>query len=71
MYKDVTSYYQNLGSNSRGADWVYNARNDDRAWLRYVVNGQTRYHCLAPHSDIGFTSSATVTGIKIETAKAC
>ena len=71
MYKDVTDYYQPLGSASSGSDWVYNSRNDDRAWLRYVFNGQTKYHCLAPNSDIGFTSAATVTGIKIEKASSC
>ncbi|WP_413098157.1 hypothetical protein [Streptomyces sp. Inha503] len=71
MYKDVTSSYQDLGSASRGSDWVFNSRDDDRAMLRYVVNGQTKYHCLAPNSDIGFTSAATVTGIKIQTASTC
>lgn len=71
MYRDVTDYYQDLGSASRGSDWIFNSRNDDRAWLRYVVNGRTKYHCLAPNSDIGFTSGATVTGIKIERASRC
>ena len=35
-FRDVTSSYQDLGSRSRGSDWVRNSRNDDRAWLRYL-----------------------------------
>lgn len=72
-YQDVTTAYQNLGPNSRGADWVNNTRNDDRAYLRYIVNstGETKYLCLPPNSHVNFTSAYTVTGIRIDTASSC
>jgi hypothetical protein len=72
-YQDVTTAYQNLGPNSRGADWVNNTRNDDRAYLRYIVNstGATKYLCLPPNNHVNFTSAYTVTGIRIDTASSC
>ncbi|MFI9588594.1 hypothetical protein ACIHCQ_44065 [Streptomyces sp. NPDC052236] len=72
-YQDVTTYYQNLGPNSRGADWVNNTRNDDRAYLRYIVNstGATQYFCLLPNHHAYFSSALTVTGIRIDTASSC
>ncbi|MET8810188.1 hypothetical protein [Streptomyces sp. NPDC004546] len=76
-YQDVTSYYQNLGSNSRGANWVVNTRNDDRAYIRYVENGQTKYYCLTPDDPINggsireWGSWDTVTGIRIDWASTC
>lgn len=72
-FQDVTSYYQNLGSRSRGADWVYNSRNDDRAWLRYTVNatGAVEYICINPSTAIYFDPAFTVTGVKIEWAERC
>ncbi|MGW6054442.1 hypothetical protein [Streptomyces sp. NPDC055189] len=72
-YQDVTTAYQNLGANSRGADWVNNTRNDDRAYLRYVVNssGATQYLCLSPNHHVNFSSAYTVTGIRIDTAATC
>lgn len=39
------TYYQTLGSRSRGADWVYNSRNDDGAKIFYS-NGD--WVCIAP-----------------------
>ncbi|MET7617978.1 hypothetical protein [Streptomyces sp. NPDC005408] len=72
-FQDVTSYYQNLGSRSRGSDRVYNSRNDDRVWLRYVENstGQVGYLCLNPNTMGIFESGYTVTGVKIEWDPTC
>ncbi|KAB1142508.1 hypothetical protein F7R91_28775 [Streptomyces luteolifulvus] len=71
-FQDVTSYYQNLGSRSRGADYVWNSRNDDRAYLRYLdSSGSTRYYCLPPNQGVYFPSALTVTGIRIDTAPSC
>ncbi|MEU6578754.1 hypothetical protein [Streptomyces sp. NPDC046805] len=75
-YQDVTSYYQNLGSTSRGANWVLNTRNDDRAYIRYVENGQVKYLCVTPDDGSGgsiveFGPSETVTGIRIDWAPTC
>ncbi|MEU1273577.1 hypothetical protein [Streptomyces sp. NPDC005799] len=70
-YQDITSYYQTLGSQSRGSHAVFNSRNDDRAMLRYTYRGTTHYFCLNPNSDIEFDSDATVTGIKIQDASSC
>ncbi|MFG3555032.1 hypothetical protein ACGGAQ_11625 [Micromonospora sp. NPDC047557] len=39
------NYYQTLGSRSRGADWVYNSRNDDGAKIFYS-NGD--WVCVSP-----------------------
>jgi len=72
-FKDVTPAYQNLGPRSRGADFVHNTRNDDRVYLRYIVNstGTTRHLCVNPNTTAIFSSAYTVTGIRIETAPAC
>jgi hypothetical protein len=70
-YQDVTNSYQDLGPASRGADWVVNTRNDDRAYLRYLDGGTTREFCLAPNSNTFFVSSLTVTGIRIDNAATC
>ncbi|GGT24205.1 hypothetical protein [Streptomyces chromofuscus] len=72
-YQDVTTSYQNLGTSSRGANWVYNSRNDDRAYLRYVYDstGATGYRCLPPNHYQQFPSGYTVTGIRIDTASTC
>ncbi|MET8832175.1 hypothetical protein ABZX40_41115 [Streptomyces sp. NPDC004610] len=72
-YQDVTSSYQNLGANSRGADYVHNTRNDDRVYLRYTYNpsGSTGALCVNPNTTAVFKSSFTVTGIMIQTASSC
>ncbi|NJQ00305.1 hypothetical protein [Streptomyces zingiberis] len=70
-YRDVTPSYQNLGSRSRGANWVVNTRNDDRASLRYTTGSGTRYLCLPPDHHINFPAGMTVTGIRIDTAATC
>ena len=73
-FRDVTSYYQNLGSRSRGSDWVRNSRNDDRVWLRYTVNstGEVAYVCVNPNTQIYFDDAYfTVTGVKIEWEERC
>ncbi|MEV6180608.1 hypothetical protein ACIHAR_36255 [Streptomyces sp. NPDC052016] len=72
-YQDVTTSYQNLGSRSRGADYVHNTRNDDRVYLRYTRNstGATEYLCVLPNQTAVFSSAYTVTGIRIDTASTC
>ncbi|MGI5193799.1 hypothetical protein ACQEVY_09180 [Streptomyces sp. CA-288835] len=72
-YQDVTSSYQNLGPNSRGADRVHNTRNDDRVYLRYTYNptGATGALCVNPNVTAVFNSNFTVTGIMIQTAASC
>ncbi|HEY8978134.1 MAG TPA: hypothetical protein VIU15_00965 [Streptomyces sp.] len=72
-FQDVTSSYQNLGSQSRGADYVRNTRNDDRAYLRYIRHstGATEYLCVLPNQTAYFSSAYTVTGIRIDTASSC
>jgi hypothetical protein len=70
-YQDVTSSYQTLGSASRGANYVRNTRNDDRAYLRYINDGVTYYHCMPPNSTYHFGSSSIVTGVRIDTASSC
>ncbi|MEV2192689.1 hypothetical protein AB0I02_17125 [Streptomyces phaeochromogenes] len=70
-YQDVTSYYQDLGPNSRGAKRVRNTRNDDRARIRYVSQSVTYYTCVAPNTTHGFGPGITVTGIRIETQSTC
>ncbi|MGY0021281.1 hypothetical protein [Streptomyces sp. cg35] len=71
-YQDITSGYQNLSSAARGANHVYNTRNDDIAWLRYIdSDGETTYTCLNPNSGDYFDGLETLTGIKITTASHC
>ncbi|MEU6619714.1 hypothetical protein ABZ926_02810 [Streptomyces litmocidini] len=70
-YQDITSGYQNLSTAARGANYVYNTRNDDVAWLRYTEYGQTYYTCLAPNSMDHFDAEETLTGIKISSASHC
>ncbi|WP_237535599.1 hypothetical protein, partial [Streptomyces sp. SID3343] len=70
-YQDITSGYQNLSAAAHGANYVYNTRNDDRAWLRYTDNGQTNYTCLNPNSRDYFDGQEVLTGIKIESASHC
>ncbi|GAB2977983.1 hypothetical protein GCM10023080_048800 [Streptomyces pseudoechinosporeus] len=72
-YQDVTTSYQDLGSRSRGADYVTNTRNDDRVYLRYIHNGTgaTSYKCVPPNHFQYFSSTFTVTGIRIDTASSC
>ncbi len=39
------TYYQTLGPRSRGAEWVYNSRNDDGAKIFYADGG---WVCIQP-----------------------
>ncbi|WP_316528288.1 hypothetical protein [Kitasatospora brasiliensis] len=70
-YQDITSGYQNLSTAARGANYVYNTRNDDVAWLRYIEYGETKYTCLSPNSMESFDAVETLTGIKISSASHC
>jgi hypothetical protein len=72
-FQDVTSSWQNLGSASRGADYVLNTRNDDVAYLRVQTNstGAVWDMCLRPNSTQYFGSAYTVTGIRISTSSSC
>ena len=70
-YQDVTGYYQNLGSRSRGSAYVFNTRNDDRVMLRYLRNGVTGYECIEPSTGRQYPSYFTVTGVMIQSASSC
>ncbi|GGJ80249.1 hypothetical protein GCM10011583_09740 [Streptomyces camponoticapitis] len=70
-YQDITSGYQDLGDRSRGAKYVRNTREDDRASLRYVdVNGTARYDCLPPNSTRSYTNDIVIE-IRIEDRSSC
>ncbi|MER5916742.1 hypothetical protein ABT124_41850 [Streptomyces sp. NPDC001982] len=66
-YKDVTSYYQTLGSRSYGSYSVFNSRNDDGALLHYT-NGGT--YCVGPNS-IVYNNSWVVDKIRIMDSPSC
>ena len=67
-FQDVTTYYQTL-TTSRGADEVYNTRNDDVAWLLWSDGVHT---CIPPHGWYGLaTSPYYVTGVKIRPESNC
>ncbi|MET8542274.1 hypothetical protein ABZW03_16680 [Kitasatospora sp. NPDC004799] len=70
-YQDITSGYQSLSTAARGANYVYNTRNDDVAWLRYTWAGETLYTCLPPNSKDFFDSEEVLTGIRISSASSC
>lgn len=71
-YQDVTSSFQDLGSKSRGANYVRNTRNDDRALVRYNDQyGVTYYACLPPNTTFHPRDTSTVTGIRIDTQSTC
>ncbi|MFB6945624.1 hypothetical protein ACFWGL_36330 [Streptomyces sp. NPDC060286] len=71
-YQDITTSYQNLSPQARGAAWVVNTRNDDRAYLRYNYAGATHYLCLAPNKLTFFAvGKEIVTGIRIDTTATC
>lgn len=68
MYKDVTSGYQTLGSQARGAKAIVNTRNDDSASLKVIQNGKAGTTCISFGSTWANMTSqdpGTVTAIKI------
>lgn len=66
-YQDVTSGWQILGSQSRGAPWIVNTRNDDVAYLHYT-NGST--HCVLPNFD-RFNGGLIVDKVRISSSSTC
>ncbi|MER7172885.1 hypothetical protein [Streptomyces mesophilus] len=71
-FQDVTSTWQNLGSSSRGADFVVNTRNDDVAYLRVQNNyGDVWTECMSPNSSRYYSTPYTLTGIRISTSSSC
>ena len=66
MFKDRG--WQNLGSNSRGADVAYNSRNDDAVWFKYSSGRQT---CLEPSRWDGIEFEGTVTQVNIVSSAHC
>jgi hypothetical protein len=67
-YRDITKIFQNLGPNARGADVIWNTRNDDVAYLRFDKG--VRIRCLPPNSgDAG--AVGIVDGIRISSAAKC
>ncbi|MER5227941.1 hypothetical protein [Streptomyces flaveus] len=61
-YQDA-NYNQTLGANSRGADVVYNSRNDDTVLLR--IGSSSTAICLGPNNAVHNDASVTVTAIRI------
>ncbi|WP_409239958.1 hypothetical protein [Streptomyces sp. PA5.6] len=70
-YQDVTRHFQELGPRSKGSDWIFNSRNDDRALIRYTFGGSTGEVCLGPNKSLSLGAHTTVTHLKIEDARAC
>jgi len=71
-FQDVTTGWQNLGSRSFGAFFVYNSRNDDVAYL-HSTNGTV--HCLEPLNGVNPSHPAngwgTVDKIRISWSATC
>jgi len=61
-YQDA-DYNQTLGSKSKGADVVYNSRNDDTVLLR--VGTTSVAICLDPNTTLYNDATVTVTAIRI------
>ncbi|MFI5673092.1 hypothetical protein [Streptomyces cellulosae] len=66
-YQDA-DYNQTLGSSSRGADVVYNTRNDDTVLLR--IGSTSGAICLDPNTGLDNDASVTVTAIRIRSTPA-
>ncbi|MFF4791625.1 hypothetical protein ACFY2M_18135 [Streptomyces sp. NPDC001276] len=62
-YQDA-DYNQKLSTAARGADWVYNSRNDDTVLIRSSSNS-TYAACLNPNSSLHSDASVTITDIRI------
>ncbi|GAA3802975.1 hypothetical protein ACFS5L_40950 [Streptomyces phyllanthi] len=62
-YQDA-GYNQTLGPNSRGADSVYNSRNDDIALVR--VGTSSVAVCISPNQSQGFDATITITAVRIQ-----
>jgi hypothetical protein len=69
-YQDVTSSFQTLGSRSRGAQVVYNTRNDDVALLRYS-DGYVACLPMNRGWSQAINPIGTVTGIRILRVDTC
>lgn len=67
-YQDITSTWQNLGSQSYGAAYAFNSRNDDVAWFHFT-NG--RQICLRPDNPIYLDQYGTVDKIRISSSSTC
>lgn len=61
-YQDP-DYNQTLGPRSKGADVVYNSRNDDTVLLR--IGSTSTAFCLDPNNTVYNDASVTVTAIRI------
>lgn len=70
MYKDVTSGYQTLGSQSRGAYAAVNTRSDDRAMIGFRDSSGTYVTCLPPNQTWA-PIYQTVLTVRIDTAANC
>jgi hypothetical protein len=66
-YRDVTSDWQLLRSQSIGADYIYNTRNDDVAYLLFADGGTT---CVEPHSVHNWNSRAVI-AVRIDSSSTC
>ncbi|MGH4029338.1 hypothetical protein ACQB60_10430 [Actinomycetota bacterium Odt1-20B] len=70
-YKDITSRFQTLGPQSRGADVIYNTRKDDRVVLRLLNHGQSYVACMKPKEVDEFGPGLTVIGVMIQDKSNC
>jgi len=66
-YQDA-DYNQTLGPNSKGADVVYNSRNDDTVLLR--IGSTNNAICLNPNGAVDNDASVSVTAIRIRSTPA-
>ncbi|MFI5844673.1 hypothetical protein ACIA8K_33735 [Catenuloplanes sp. NPDC051500] len=64
--------YQTLTTAAKGADYIYNSRNDDGALL-YTRwdDGSSRTFCIFPNETVHLLSDETVYAINIKNAENC
>jgi hypothetical protein len=66
-YRDVTDGWQNLRPQSVGADYIYNTRNDDVAYLHFTDGSQA---CVLPHS-VHNWNEKQVDAVRIDSSPTC
>ncbi|MER5889449.1 hypothetical protein ABT160_36970 [Streptomyces sp. NPDC001941] len=72
QFKDVTTGFQTLGPQSRGAKGVVNTRNDDVVSIKFLDHGQGEFTtCLPPNKVWPVQSGITVTRVRIENRATC
>ena len=66
-YRDVTDGWQYLRSQSVGADYIYNSRNDDVAYLHFTND---TVECLRPH-ELQNWNEKQVDRVRIDSSDTC